>query len=182
MPIATVHVNNKPLSGSWDGHAWEPQTARCSNNFMSGPNPPVAPPSAAGGLVWQVVGPPDPSSVVFSVMVDLPGDDEVLFTGVRNGNTTPFLPIPNVDALGEDHATKLHRGHRWDEYYLRGIYIARVFGAPVPFTINVLGAAEGNPCLTTWIGSLTIRDAAPVTINLGEAASLSRPSLPANAE
>src|SRR5205085_6232446 len=101
MLIASVHVNFRPLSGDWDGQHWDPQQARCSNNFLSGPTPPVAP-GGATAIQWQVVGPSNPDSIVFNLSVDLPGDDEILFTGVKNGISTSYLPIPTVDGRGQD--------------------------------------------------------------------------------
>jgi hypothetical protein len=143
MPIASVHVNNRPLSGDWDGHHWDQQEHRYSNNIMSGPTPPIPPASAAGGLLWQVVGRDDPDSIVFKVLVDRPGDDEVLFTGVRNNTETSYLPAPTITDRGVD-GTPFHNGQRWDEYYNRGIYIADVHGASGPFMINVVGVGSCN--------------------------------------
>lgn len=136
--LASVHVDFHPLSGSWDGHHWDRQQARCSNNFMSGPTPPLAPPGVRA-LVWEVTGISDPDAVVFNVSVDLPGDDDVLFTGVRNNTETSYLPTPTKDDEKED--PPLHNGYRWDEYYHRGIYIASVEGAPAPFTVTANGIA-----------------------------------------
>ncbi|MGH4007231.1 MAG: hypothetical protein ACRDTH_03510 [Pseudonocardiaceae bacterium] len=126
--IASIRVRNVPLSGNWDGKNWDPQTARCSNNFMSNTNPPVPPASAAGGLRWIVAGLDDPDSVVFDVSVDTPHGDPVLFTGVRNNTETPFL-LPEDDGI-----PPIDRNH-----YRRGIYIANVDGAPRPFRVNVVG-------------------------------------------
>jgi hypothetical protein len=180
MPIASVHVSNKPLSGVWDGQHWEPQTARCSNDFMSGPTPPVPPPVAAGGLIWQVLGPSfDPNSVVFNVSVNIPHGDEVLFTGLRNGAATGFLPTPTVTEVGADHVTPFHKGHRWDEYYSRGIYIASVFGAPEPFMINILGAGEGLPCGSV-IANLNVNGSA--TFYIADAVRAPHVPLPANSD
>jgi hypothetical protein len=42
MPLlARVHVNFEPLNDTWDGQHWDRQTARYSNDSMSGPNPQV---------------------------------------------------------------------------------------------------------------------------------------------
>lgn len=128
--IASVRVSHEPLSGNWEGKKWSQQKARCSNNFMSGENPPIPPPSAAGGLRWQVESPDDPDSIVFDVSIDTPSNDPVLFAGVRNNTTTSYLP-PYTDTLPIDR-----------HYYRRGIYIASVFGASGPFTVNVVGAGE----------------------------------------
>jgi hypothetical protein len=138
MPLATVHVNFRPLSGNWDGQHWDAQEARCSNNFMSGPTPPV-PPAGASSIVWQVTGLSDPDAVVFNVVVDLPGDDEVLFRGVRNNTETPYPPAPSVTDVA--NGVQQHNGRRWDEYYRRGIYIASVSGATAPFTVDVSAAS-----------------------------------------
>lgn len=156
MPIASVHVNNRPLSGDWDGHSWDHQDTRCSNNFMSGPTPPVPPASAAGGLLWQIIGLTDPDLVVFNVAVDLNGDDEVLFTGVRNNTETSYLPLPTITEHGQD-GTPFHNGNRWDEYYNRGIYIASVHGASEPFMVNVVGASCTGPLPAgNVVGAITI--------------------------
>ncbi len=136
--IATVHVNFRPLSGNWDGEHWDAQLARCSNNFLSGPTPAV-PPAGASSIEWQIVGASNPDDIVFNVSVDLPGDDEVIFTGVRNNTVTTYLPTPATDAVGQD-GTPFHNGHRVDQYYSRGIYIASVSGASAPFTVNVVPA------------------------------------------
>jgi hypothetical protein len=152
MAIASVHVNNVPLSGDWDGQEWEKQEARCSNNFLSGPTPPVPPASAAGGLLWQVAGLAVPDSVVFNVVVDLPGDDETLFTGLRDNTETAYLPTPTITDHGQD-GTPFHNGYRWDAYYSRGIYIASVYGASGPFTVNISGIqGSAGPCTIRVVG------------------------------
>jgi len=92
MLTASVHVNFRPLSGNWDGQNWDQQEARCSNNFLSGPTPPVAP-GGATAILWQVVGPSDPGSIVFSVSVDVPHSDEVL-----GGSVEVFLT--SMEAAG----------------------------------------------------------------------------------
>ena len=66
MLVATVHVNFRPLNGNWDGQNWDQQSHRCSNNFLSGPVPPV-PPAGASNLLWQIDGLDDPASVTFNV-------------------------------------------------------------------------------------------------------------------
>lgn len=170
MPIASVHVNFKPLSGNWDDHNWDQQSARCGNNFMSGPTPPQPPPLAAVGIIWQVSGlsSVEPNPVVFDVAVDLPDDDGTLFTSLRNGASTTFLPTPTITDTGPPPASvPMHGSQRWDAYYHRGIYIAREFGASEPFMINVLGANEGNPCGLTIIANLTIKDTAQATFHMG---------------
>jgi hypothetical protein len=168
MLIASVHVNFRPLSGNWDGQNWDQQEARCSNNFLSGPTPPVAP-GGATAILWQVVGPSDPDSIVFNVSVDLPDSDEVLFTGVRNGTATSYLPTPTIDARGQD-GTPFHQEHRWDQYYSRGIYIASVFGASAPFTVNVVTAPAIEVTGRNVFGAHTvIGGSAPFTINVSGA-------------
>jgi hypothetical protein len=163
MVIAAVHTDSQPLSGDWDGKHWDQQDARCSNNFLSGPTPPVPPPGAAGGLLWQIVGASDPDSVVFTVSVDLPIDDEIIFAGVRNNQVTGYLPTPSITDVGQDKITPYHNGMRWDEYYNRGLYIASVYGANEPFMINVLGAT--SQC--TVVGAFHVHGGTqPVMINI----------------
>jgi hypothetical protein len=140
MVIASVHVNFRPLNGNWDGQNWDEQEARCSNNFLSGPTPPV-PSGGASSILWQVVGLSDPDSVVFNVSVDRPGDDEVVFTGLKNGVTTSYLPTPETNGMGQYDKKPYHGGHPVAEYYNRGIYIAKVAGASEPFTLKLVTGA-----------------------------------------
>jgi hypothetical protein len=137
MPLlARVHVDSHPLNGTWDGQHWDRQTARCSNDFMSGANPQV-PPAGITALTWDIES-PEADSIVLNVSVDLPGPDDVLYPGLRNGVETTYLQAPAPNSIGAD-GTPFYNGHPWAQYFQRGIYIASVEGASQPFFINVNG-------------------------------------------
>jgi hypothetical protein len=137
MPLlARVPVNFEPLNGTWDGQHWDRQTARCSNDFMSGPNPQV-PPAGTSALTWDIES-PEADSIVFNVSVDLPGPDAVLYTGLSNGVETTYLQAPAPNAQGAD-GTPFYNDVPWAQFYERGIYIASVEGASQPFFINING-------------------------------------------
>jgi hypothetical protein len=113
VTAALVHVSNVPLSGSWDGQHWDPQQARCSNNFDSQST------IIAGGITWQVEGAVDPKSVIFNVAYDEQGvgtSDRTAFTGLRNGVQTSAA----IDPHGPN------------------IYIASVHGASQPFMLRLI--------------------------------------------
>jgi hypothetical protein len=140
--VGSVHVNFRPLDGEWDGQTWDPQEARCSNNFMNGPHPPV-PPAGAANIVWEVIA-TDANSIVFDVSVDLAGSDEAIFTGLKNGITTAYLREFQPTDTGAD-GSKFYGRTRLEQVYKRGIYISNVFGASQDFTINVVGARPSIP-------------------------------------
>jgi hypothetical protein len=116
VTYALVHVSNTKLSGNWDGQHWDPQQARCSNNFDSGQIP-------AGGIIWQVEGVANPDSVIFDVSYAIPGpspgvagpDDFAVFSGVRNH-------VQTSPAVGPQYP----------------MYISKVNGAFQPFMLRIM--------------------------------------------
>jgi len=141
VTLARVHVNYRPLSGNWDGINWEEQEARCSNNFLAGPHPPV-PPAGVTAIRWDIES-SEASSIVYNVSVALPGDDDILFPGQRDGVVTPYLrtmPAAPNGSTGPWYRTGLLLA----DYYKQGIYIASVFGATGEFYINVVGLTSAD--------------------------------------
>jgi hypothetical protein len=141
MMLARVHVNYRPLNGNWDGTNWDQQDARCSNNFMSGPHPPV-PPAGVTAIRWDIES-SEASSIAYNVSVDLPDDDDILFPGQRDGVVTTYLrtmPAAPNGGTGPWYRTGLLLA----DYYKRGIYIAGVYGATGEFYINVVGLTSAD--------------------------------------
>jgi hypothetical protein len=116
LPIASVRVNFKPLSeigtaiaGAAIGLVQQQLHERANT---------------AAGSRWRCMATHRPIVLRpklyrFDFRVD-PPDDETLFTGLRNGTSTAFLPIPTITELGPPPASvPRHRSHRWDEYYNR---------------------------------------------------------------
>lgn len=110
---------------------------------MCGPHPPV-PPAGVNAIWWNVEADEFGGvefGIVFNVSVDLPDSDDHLFIGVKERDITPYLPTKQPDTPGGE---QYRPGIKLVDYYKRGIYIASVSGATVPFFLRVLGTDDGR--------------------------------------
>jgi hypothetical protein len=120
-------VNYRPLpKGLWDGHDWDEQHHRCSNNV---PMPNQAFWQDVYPIKWTVTSLyDDVSRITFEVEIDQPGSDRTEWINQSNGSVAN--QANRTTALGPN-------------LYARGIYISNVSGATRPFTI-VGNAIDGE--------------------------------------